>query len=62
MNKHFLIKLPIYLLILSSIYSFYKGYKNQTEWNAIKKRNLVGFIFSILGLLYYLCVDFFELE
>jgi len=62
MNRHFLLKLPIYLLILSSIYSFYKGFKNQTEWNGSKKRNLAGFIFSILGLLFYLCVDIFELE
>jgi len=37
-------------------------FKKQTEWNGSKKRNLAGFIFSILGLIFYLCVDIFELE
>jgi uncharacterized membrane protein len=62
MNKHFLAKLTNYLLILSAIYHFYKDYRKQEEWNASKKRNLVGLVISVLGLLFFLCVDIFELE
>lgn len=62
MDKHFLMKLTNYLLILSAIYHFYKDYKKQEEWNGSKKRNLAGLVISVIGLLFLLSVDVFELE
>ncbi len=59
MNKHFLMKLPLYLMGISIIYTTIKRYRNQTEWNTIKKWNLAGIVFSILGLFFYVYQDFF---
>ena len=60
MNKHLIMKLPIYLLAISAIYGTYKGYKKQTEWNTAKKWNLTGLIFFSFGLLLIIYEDFFE--
>ncbi|MFA9214732.1 MAG: hypothetical protein ACEQSR_12945 [Candidatus Methylacidiphilales bacterium] len=62
MSKNFLTKLTTYLLAISAIYNFYKDYRKQKEWNASKKRNLAGLVISVLGVLFLLCVDVFELE
>jgi hypothetical protein len=62
MDKHFLMKLPKYLLSILVIYHFYKDYKKQEEWNGSKKRNLACLVISFIGLLFLLSVDVFELE
>jgi hypothetical protein len=58
MNKHILMKLPIYLLAFSAIYETVKRFRAQSEWNAVKKWNLAGCLFFTLGLLLAAYEDF----
>ena len=59
MTRHILMLMPLYILAIFSIYSTYKGYSAQTEWNPTKKWNLVGCIVSVFGLSLFIYEDFF---
>jgi hypothetical protein len=59
MNKHILMKLPLYLLGIYATYGTFKKYRAQPEWNATKKWNLVGSILFTFGLFLYVYEDFF---
>lgn len=60
MDKHLLMKIPIYLLMISVIYSTIKKYKAQKEWNNNKKWNLLGLVIFFLGLILFIYDDFFS--
>lgn len=60
MTRHILMLIPLYIMAIYNIYNTFKNYRGQTEWNSIKKWNLVGCIFFILGLFLFIYQDFIE--